>query len=541
MKKSKRILALALATLCVGSAFGVLGSCTKEEIEIDESKTQLYIGNYKGGMGDRWMKAYIKGFEEKYKDTSFEAGKTGVQVIDVPDQLSYTSETIYNSIEESEFNIYLSEMMNYYKFAKSGLLYDMTDIVKETLPGESKTIESKLTDAQKEYFQYNGKYFALPHYRAYSGLIYDIDLFNEKKLYIKADGTINGQSTDSDLSFGPNGVKGGGDDGLPATYEEFFEWCDYVSTSKNVIPICLAGAYKANYTDFFVNDLFVDAQGATGAKLKYSMPEQAVTTKVITGFNGNTPIEAEVAISQSNYTESAKMSGLYHALSFLERLVDGDYFDGMAFNTTQSHDMAHYDFLQSRFDPTKKPIAMMIEGTWWEEESNSIFEEMEADYGEEASRAQRNFGLLPLPKVNESYLGTQTMYDMHSTLIMINGNCDEVHANLAKKFVQYITTDEALQLFHTTTGIGRDYQYDLTETQESSLTSFGKSIYQIQKTATIVTDDPKNYSEYVWKVNHTFDLFATSKYNSPVSAFEAKSGPSAKAYFEGIFSNLAGN
>lgn len=540
MKRTKRILAFGLATLCLVSSFGVLGACTEEEFEIDETKSQLYIGNYKGGMGDRWMKEYIKGFEEKYKDTSFESGKTGVQVLDVPDQLSYVSDTIYNSIEQSEFNIYLSEMMNYYKFAKAGLLYDMTDIVKETLPGESKTIESKLTDAQKEYFQYEGKYYALPHYRAYSGLIYDIDLFNEKKLYIKADGSINGKQTDSDLSFGPNGVKGGGDDGLPATYDEFLNWCEYVSTNKNVIPICLAGAHQTNYTDFFVNDLFVDAQGAAGAKLKYSMPTEAVTTKVITGFNGNTPIESDLAISQSNYTDAAKMSGLYHALNFLERLVDGDYFDGMSFNTTQSHDMTHYDFLQSRFDPTKKPIAMMIEGTWWEEESNSIFEEMAADYGDEASRAARNFGLLPLPKVNESYLGAQTMYDMHSTLIMINGNCDEAHLNMAKKFVQYITTDEALQLFHTTTGVGRDYQYELTEEQEASLTSFGKSIYQIQKTATVVRDDPSNYSEYVWKANHSFDLFETSKYKSPISAFIASSGPSAKAYFEGIYSNLVG-
>ena len=540
MKKSKKILALGLATLCVVSSFSVLGACTKEEFEIDETKSQLYVGNYKGGMGDRWMTEYVKGFEETYKDTSFEPGKTGVQVLVVPDQLSYASDTIYNSIEQSEFNIYLSEMMNYNKFAKSGLLYDMTDIVKATIPGESKTIEDKLTAEQKEYFNYDGKYYGLPHYRAYSGLIYDIDLFNEKKLYIKADGTINGKQTDSDLSYGPNGVKGGGDDGLPATYDEFFRWCEYVSTSKNVIPVCLSGSYKENYTEFFLNDLFVDAQGAQGAKLKYSMPAEPVSTKVITGFNGNTPIETTMEISRSNYKDAAKMSGLYYALDFLERLVDGDYFDSMAFNTTQSHDMTHYDFLQSRFDPTKTPIAMMIEGTWWEEESNSIFEEMEADYGEEASRSARNFGLLPLPKVNASYAGPQTMYDMHSTLIMINGNCDAAHADIAKKFVQYITTDEALQLFHTTTGVGRGYEYDLTPEQQESLTSFGKSIYALQKGAVTVTDDPKNAEAYNWKAKNTYELFATVKYRSPISAFISSSGPSAKAYFEGIYSYLAG-
>ena len=46
--------------------------------KIDATKTQLYVGTYDGAYGDEWLYAVKTRFEEKYKDVSFESGKTGV-------------------------------------------------------------------------------------------------------------------------------------------------------------------------------------------------------------------------------------------------------------------------------------------------------------------------------------------------------------------------------------------------------------------------------------------------------------------------------
>ena len=123
---------------------------------------------------------------------------------------------------------------------------------------------------------------------------------------------------------------------------------------------------------------------------------------------------------------------------------------------------------------------------------------------------------------------------------MVNANCDAVHTDLAKKFIQYISTDASLQKFNTITGIGRDYKYTLTDTQQDELTTFATDIYNlVQSGKGIVYGYATKYSAYTWGKTHTYDRF-TSKLNSsveiePILAFAG--GKTAKDYFEGIIEN----
>ena len=78
MKKS---MCVVLAGIVMsGSLAGLTGCLGGPSIVIDEEKTQLYVGNYNGGVGDKWLDEIIPRFEAAYADYQLN-GKTGVQVI----------------------------------------------------------------------------------------------------------------------------------------------------------------------------------------------------------------------------------------------------------------------------------------------------------------------------------------------------------------------------------------------------------------------------------------------------------------------------
>lgn len=46
----------------------------------DKNKSQIYVGVFNAGIGYTWLEELAERFETAYADTSFEDGKTGVQV-----------------------------------------------------------------------------------------------------------------------------------------------------------------------------------------------------------------------------------------------------------------------------------------------------------------------------------------------------------------------------------------------------------------------------------------------------------------------------
>ena len=561
MKKTlKKLIAMTCALTCVGSTFAGCAEAFKtSQLSIDETKTQLYVGNYDGGMGSRWLEEYKKGFEAMYKDVSFEEGKVGVEVINLSDKVSYDISTLETSMDKSKVNVFFTERMNYYKFKNDGLLLDITDAVTTEIPTkvsptgelggvkveatEGKTIEDKLTATQKSYYTIEDKYYGLPHYRALRGIVYDKGLFNEEELYITesildGDGKsfkLGGQAGDSNLSKGPDGKAGTYDDGLPATYDEFFTWC--ATVKSYITPIVWNGSHMTSYTGHVMDALFADASGFEEASAYYNVPTTPQEVKVVTGFDGNNkPITDTVSVSrEGDYKKLEHLVGNYYSIKFMDRLIKGNYYYELSFNGTFSHEEAHYDFLYSNFDKGtyQKPIAMLVDGTWWEEEANSTFEEMANKY-DGASRSERQFGFLPLPKPTEEYIGAPTLFDGNRAILVANANCNELQADLAKKYIQYVSTDENLQLFNTITNIGRDYQYTLTDTQYNQLSTFGKDIYDlVQSSEGIVYGYPTTLDAYNWSSNHVLSRTSCALGSAPASYFK-NIGGSAEDFFKSI-------
>ena len=130
----------------VGGGNGGNNSVTET---IDTEKTQLFVRNYQGGFGNKWLYNGKEKFEKKYEGVSLEPGKTGLQVLITDKKETPNIANIKNDIYE----VYFVEKVQYLYLVNQGVVADMTDAVTKPNAFESdKTIESKLTNEQKAFY-----------------------------------------------------------------------------------------------------------------------------------------------------------------------------------------------------------------------------------------------------------------------------------------------------------------------------------------------------------------------------------------------------
>ena len=131
------------------------------------------------------------------------------------------------------------------------MLADITSAVTTKLDGESKSIEEKMEESQKNFFKIDNKYYAIPHTNTFAGLTYNKDVFDAKNFYFAAEPYLTDGKVASiedwfiaekgdAKSTGPDGLPNTDDDGLPSTYDEFFILLEYMN-QKNVQPITWNG------------------------------------------------------------------------------------------------------------------------------------------------------------------------------------------------------------------------------------------------------------------------------------------------------------
>lgn len=554
MKKVCLILSIILSfSMFAAACDGRTGSKNSAE-KIDATKTQLYVGTYDGAYGDEWLYAVKTRFEEKYKDVSFESGKTGVQVYITKD-VDYRADSMINTFANSREEIMFSESLNYQEYKNAGLLLDITDVVTKPLnydfilentaeDEESATIESKFTsEAAAEFFGEGGEYYAIPFYTANYGIMYDVDLFEEENLFFAADGYGDSEG----FVRGPEDPKSNGpdndplteyDNGLPATYEDFFKLCDKMVRS-NITPLIWAGSVH-EYLLSFMENLMMDYLGQEEGQIFYNFGGQA--DKLISGFNadGTPQLYSETLTPATTYKILSQSAGRYYALSFLHDIVaNKNYYDeNRCFSTAYDHLAAQRYYIMSKFESSMKTTAMLIDGTWWENEVSETFTEMESRYGDVASRHTRRFGFMPMPKVSEEQVGEPSTVLASDGQCYINANIAEWKIPLAKEFLQFVHTNESLAEFSILTNTVRPYDYEMTEEQLSEMTYYGRTVYEFRKNANTVaayspTSDFKRTNIYMGKYwISKFSDGTTQGY--PSRAFYGNSSLTARDYFEGF-------
>lgn len=527
------IITLVVALSCVGCSGG-------EEIkEVDSGMTQLYVGIYDGGLGDEWLKSAISRFETKYATQSFEEGKTGVQVFIDKDKSTMDGIPLLNLISSKRTEVYLTERVYYYDYLSQKALADITDVVTEPLTtyGEEVSIEGKMSKEYQDYFKVDGKYYGLPFHTATNGIVFDADMFEQRKFYFKEGGGWTG--TLSEATAGQDGEKGTYDDGLPITYDDFFALCDRIQ-SYDCTPILWTGKYM-QYPLYLLESLWADYEGYEQMLLNYNFDGYA-TSLVKTSSNGLVPVSSEpVKIDINNGYELQKQAGKYHALEFAKRLISNpNYYDSLSFSQSLSHTGAQEQFLLSRYSSAIKDVAMLIEGTWWEMEATSIFQDMVTTYGDKVTKSARKFGAMPLPKVSADDVSKGNTLIAGTGVAFISNYCKAEKLPLAKLFLQFLHTNESLSEFNSIVSIPRPFKYEISDEHIGNMTYYGKTVYEMQMNAKIIYNSSSNdvvrrNGSYFSNDNTFFSKVINVEYDNPIVAFHDKSDLTVDDYFNGLY------
>lgn len=547
----KKLLSLSLATLFSLTSLAAVGCGETGEQggswnePVNEGATQLSISNFDGGFGTEWLYVAAKRFEKKYATTSFETGKTGVQIR--IDPMKTVASGIIGEMQDSTTEIYFNEQVYYRDAVSEGKFLDITDIVTENLSadhGEDATIESKLTAEQIAFYKTeDGKYYGLPHYGGYCGITYDIDLFENEGYYLAKnkdngnDGFVKKGSTE-ERSYGPDGQKGTYDDGLPATYDEFFKLCARISKT-GVTPMLWAGMQREGSWVGLLNALFTDYEGLDQMMLNYTCDGEATNLvdsyKVdesgrITEIN----LKSETVTPATGYKLSGQ-AGRAYALSFLERLLKGNYYSDDATDESISNVEGQLTYLESSL--IGEPIAMYVDGSFWFNEADSAFDLLYETYGEKAKAENRRFGFMPMPKADSSRLGKQTMMDYLYSAAFINANIAPEKAEVAKLFLQFLYTDESLIEFTVITNTPKAVTYELGDSYDQ-LTEFGKSVWDNKLNADLVYPYTTNklYLNNQSKFNMYYRWYSKIGTSTKNMVFDSlrKEKVAASDYFSGI-------
>jgi len=462
----KKLLALLLAATCVFAAMACGGpkfDRDEEEEETDPTKTYLHIGNYNGGLGFEWLREVADKYEATHPDVTIKINN---------DKDNFAENVLTEKIEEFGNDLYFINGFNYANLVNKGLAADITSEVTEKL-SDGRSIEEKMDATLRDYMKTGGKYYAIPFHVNVFGSVYDVDLFDDYGFYFNKSGQLIGEgAAKENLSTGPNGIAGDYDDGLPATYEQ---WTTLLSEIKaySMIPYIWTGEYPY-YRYRWLAAAWADYEGKESFDInmsfdgEYTFPGDSSATK----------------ITLENAYRLQEQPGKKYALQLAEHIIRNNYYVTTSFDSVNTHTMAQQEFLLSvekaQSVSGAQRVAMIFEGAWWENEARAFFGTMAEQYeNEDYAYGNRRFGFMPMPKTAGSSSDT-TLISSTSNSVVFVAECSE-KKELAKDFLKFAHSDEALRTFTRVTGSIRPFDYDLTESDEAQMTYYAKNMWGIYR------------------------------------------------------------
>ena len=559
------IMLVCLAACSEREEVGGGGGTSASNNDKDATYSKLYIGNFDGGYGDEWLKEIIKKFKEKYANYSFEEGKVGVDIEVDNVKGTITGSGLFSSMASSRDSIFFTEDVNYYDGVTQGVFADITDAVTSNLSefGESGTIVDKLPASLKEYYKNSdGRYYGLPFYDGFGGFYYDKDLFDQYLFYFKdgaeADVYMNNGKlvADEDQLYelfvhnesekrgtGPDGVEGTYDDGLPATYADFYALLEYMA-SYNIKAFTWCGSAFKDYSNMVMASLWADYEGKDNIELLFNMSGTA-TDLISVDANGNVTTLPAMQINESNAYNLHKQAGKYYSLQFVKNLVSKDkYYSKWTFSS-QSNTAAQEKFVDGKYSSNLETIAMIVEGSWWYSEAKAAINSHVATEGVGASWDNRNIGFMPMPKATRAKVGEKsTIVSTKKSVCVVNNllykTMSQQKKDLVMKFLAFCHTNDSLYQFTKFTGATRPFEYNI-DSKLNEMNYFAKSIYNVKKNYDIVYPYSKNATvlnngslfEYV-SLSSNSNINGT-EYNFPAWNFQMNNNLSVKDYFEGMY------
>lgn len=526
-----------------------LGSCGKKETSQDDpTKANLYIQTLNKGIGMKWLQNAAKEFEELYAEsTDFQKGRTGVKIHVQGDTLTdgdYIRKSVLNK------DIYFTEQIEYRYLVNSKKFLDITDVLTSDLSeygdAEGRTILSKLDPTMENYLNVDNKYYAVPFYDSFYGLVYDVTLWKEKKLYLSTDPDDRFvRYGDESMTLGPDNIAGTPDDGLPATYEEFALLLKELD-DRGITPFITAQNAKEYMADYLYN-VVADYEGVDNMVLNLTLDGTATDLIKSVDNDGNITYEEDpVTITQSNGYRLTRQPGKYYALSFLKNVLmkKSSYY-----RLVDKHTNAQMQFVQKNVSGGRPNVAMILEGSWWENEAASAIAK------EEARTGKRDYAIMPIPFATSEKAAASGYQHTYLSLSQSFGIVSAKTRNqkLAKEFMRFLHSDKMLSKFTADTSITRPLNYEVSEEDQANLSSYAKSLIYLKKNSTIVypySSQPLEvkyatyfkHHNFVWKAKvdntpygHPWDYFLSS---NPGVKTVKKYFDGQYAFFSDIWKNL---
>ena len=515
----KKLLALSVVALCT---LGVSG-CKKGSGEsVDSTKAQLKVATFDGGVGDQWLKNAAKLFEEKNAERDdFQDGRIGVQ-IHVVSNRACSGGNLEES-DEWDGDVFFTENIDYYKLTNQHKLADITDILTTPNADEGgKKVIDKVDDNMAAFLNREGKYYAVPFYDCFYGLVYDKDLFKQKSFYMKADGSFTNDK--SQFGAGPNGISGDWDDGLPQTYDQFASMMSKMTASQ-VTPFTYSSGIATWYTARALTSWWSDDEGYDQTQLNYSF--NGTATNIVDHFDGDTPVTKTVNITKNNGYLLRSQAGLYNALYFAREILCKNSNNYQAYSSNYDVQDA---FVNNKYaGGSVKPIAMMFEGTWWENEAAPAFEQAEA-----VGVDSFNYGFMPIPKSDASKIGDATLLNLNDSYGFIKANCENM--KLAKEFFAFLHSDEMMREFTKETNMTRGLDYKFDEADFDKISSYAQDLVSIKNSEHAKVVYPVSGLDFFIDNGSTFSMkawpWSTKDYtDSPIIKFIDDKNVSAKDFF----------
>ena len=501
MKDSmKKVLCLTMAVLTCGS----MVACTPD----DDLRTNpnadkfLNIAYFNGGVTADWLREL---------ELEYEAAHPDVEVL-INDELKdeLLNNNLRDNIEYMSEDIIFAHEITYSDFVRKNLLLDITDIVKAPAAAGEDTVEQRMNENLRSYYNANDKYYAVPFYTSFYGAIYNVDLFEEEALYIAKDGGYtSGLAGQPEKSYGKDGEKGTYDDGLPVTFEEYKTWLAYVKGGA-IMPYIWTS--NIAYRTLYLESLQIGYEGVNDYSINVT-------------FNGTT--KAGKTITPANAYEIRGGKGAEFALSMAKEIISNGYYtrEGM----TGLKDQFSMRTAQDLF--LDESIAMIIEGGWWEKEAGGV--------------GDRRFAYMPVPQYDDNAEAGETFCCTSGDVaVAINANTKQ--ADLAKDFLKFTLTEHAMSTFTKNMGITRPYDYDLEDGVYDQLSYFGKNfwdlvnnpnskIYYQTKSNEFKATETTFFGEYEWAWGSVLDIGkGSTTYTDPFKVFYDNNTISVADYIKGM-------
>ncbi len=539
-KNLKRRLTALLGTILVLGTTS-LAACTpsneleqllsvREEEKVDTTRTQLFVANYNGGIGDQWL------YNAK---AEFEAIHPEVQVIinNGKDELGTTS--IMQNYKTTNDDLYIMDSVSYYTLANAGVFMDITDLVTTG----TDTLESRMNESLKNFYKTpQSKYYAVPFYEAFYHMTYDVDLFDEKLFWLNEAGTGFVTSLDETKFIGGDKERGTWDDGLPETYSQFFMLLNKM-VDKGVTPLTWSGKHINPYIPYFLNSVIADYEGAENYTTRFNYEGNV---KVLKGYDFNDAATGKYEMPASNYEVKAvnvdtadeafsMAAGAYYATKFSKDIMSNGYkyINRMVVTSdSETHTLAQDTFLRSRY--LGKPIAMLIDGGWWYNEAKVSMNAMALEYGDEWSENNRRLGVMPIPKADDgSSAAGRTWSATGGSCVAINSKTDQ--ADLAKEFFNFIHTPEAMTKFTMESKVRRPYTYPWADENKAAVPYYINNLFDATVSATVVYMVPHaiEHSEILPYQAQLFSMYGTNKSDMPILKFFNDANATARDLFIG--------